>query len=156
MYVFLSVPSFFHMTPISSFVYIDGLVQDCSISIANALGILQFCTRPSRIYTGLWTPWNRQLGALADYLSISQDRAPPWTKYGIRCMWTHRDCMECDIMGDYRPLYEKYGLISTKRSQVWSTINSRASGTRSPELIQHGMQKGHQQDQAGVSDQWPR
>ena len=25
--------------------YIDGLVQDCSISIANALEILQFCTK---------------------------------------------------------------------------------------------------------------
>ena len=27
--------------------YIDGLVQDCSISIANALAILQSCTKPS-------------------------------------------------------------------------------------------------------------
>ena len=27
--------------------YIDGLVQDCSISIANALEILQSCTKPS-------------------------------------------------------------------------------------------------------------
>ena len=26
---------------------IDGLVQDCSISIANALEILQSCTKPS-------------------------------------------------------------------------------------------------------------
>ena len=26
--------------------YIDGLVQDCSISIANALEILQSCTKP--------------------------------------------------------------------------------------------------------------
>ena len=25
----------------------DGLVQDCNISIANALGILQSCTNPS-------------------------------------------------------------------------------------------------------------
>ena len=25
----------------------DGLVQDCSISIANALEILQSCTKPS-------------------------------------------------------------------------------------------------------------
>ena len=28
-------------------VYIDGLVQDCSISSALALEILQFCTKPS-------------------------------------------------------------------------------------------------------------
>ena len=27
--------------------YIDGLVQDCSISIANALELLQSCTKPS-------------------------------------------------------------------------------------------------------------
>ena len=27
--------------------HIDGLVQDCSISIANALEILQYCTKPS-------------------------------------------------------------------------------------------------------------
>ena len=26
--------------------YIDGLVQECSISIANALEILQSCTKP--------------------------------------------------------------------------------------------------------------
>ena len=29
--------------------YIGGLVQDCSISIANALEILQSCTKPSII-----------------------------------------------------------------------------------------------------------
>ena len=27
---------------------IDGLVQNCSKSIANALGLLQFCTEPLR------------------------------------------------------------------------------------------------------------
>ena len=26
--------------------YVDGLMQDCSISIANTLEILQFCTKP--------------------------------------------------------------------------------------------------------------
>ena len=31
----------------TSDVYIDGLVQDCSISSANTLEILQFCTKPS-------------------------------------------------------------------------------------------------------------
>ena len=30
-----------------AFPYIDGLVRDCSISIANALEILQSCTGPS-------------------------------------------------------------------------------------------------------------
>ena len=31
--------------------YIDGLVQDCSNSIANALELVQSCTKPS-IYNG--------------------------------------------------------------------------------------------------------
>ena len=30
-------------------IYIDGLVQDCSSSIANALELLQSCTKPSYI-----------------------------------------------------------------------------------------------------------
>ena len=30
--------------------HIDGLVQGCSISIANALEILQSCTKPSVLY----------------------------------------------------------------------------------------------------------
>ena len=33
---------------------IDGLVQDCSISIANALGILQSYTRPSKCNTHIF------------------------------------------------------------------------------------------------------
>ena len=32
---------------IQEMTYPDGLVQDCSISIANALEILQSCTKPS-------------------------------------------------------------------------------------------------------------
>ena len=31
--------------------YIDGLVQDCSISIANTLELLQSCTEPSVWYS---------------------------------------------------------------------------------------------------------
>ena len=34
------------------YVHIDGLVQDCSIFIAKALQILQFCTEPS-IYNNI-------------------------------------------------------------------------------------------------------
>ena len=34
--------------------YINGLVQDCSISIANALEILQSCTKPSIDYVNLY------------------------------------------------------------------------------------------------------
>ena len=48
--------------------YIDGLVQDCSIAIANTLEILQSCTQPSILYVqeitrqrgGRTYPW-RQL-----------------------------------------------------------------------------------------------
>ena len=31
--------------------YTDGLVQDCSNSIANALDLLQSCTKPSMVLT---------------------------------------------------------------------------------------------------------
>ena len=34
--------------------FFDGLVQDCSISIANALEILQYSTEPSICVTGGW------------------------------------------------------------------------------------------------------
>ena len=34
---------------------IDGLVQDCNISIANALEILQSCTKPSILDIGMDT-----------------------------------------------------------------------------------------------------
>ena len=30
--------------------YFDGLVQDCSVSIANALDILQSCAKPSILW----------------------------------------------------------------------------------------------------------
>ena len=36
--------------------YIDGLVQDCCISIANALEILQSCTKPSIFLWGQFLP----------------------------------------------------------------------------------------------------
>ena len=36
-----------YWTPVSNMTYFDGLVQNCSISIANAPEILQFCTKPS-------------------------------------------------------------------------------------------------------------
>ena len=42
--------SFMHWQ-IPSTVYVDGLVQDCSISSANALEILQSCTEPSVSHT---------------------------------------------------------------------------------------------------------
>ena len=46
-------PTWTHPQRINSYIYlrlhiyIDGLIQDCSISIANALEILQSCTKPS-------------------------------------------------------------------------------------------------------------
>ena len=35
---------------ILNLLYIDGLVQDCSNSIANALELLQSCTKPSILF----------------------------------------------------------------------------------------------------------
>ena len=34
--------------------HIDGLVQDCSISIANTLAIQQSCTKPSTFFPNKW------------------------------------------------------------------------------------------------------
>ena len=44
--------------------HIDGLVQDCSNSTANALELLQSCTKPS-----IW--WNRSLNALLHYKLVT-------------------------------------------------------------------------------------
>ena len=44
------MPIVAHVTIWVSWKYLDGLVQDCSNSIANALELLQSCTKPS-IYT---------------------------------------------------------------------------------------------------------
>ena len=39
--------------------HVDGLVQDCSISIANTLGILQSCIKPpTNVMSLLWYSWN--------------------------------------------------------------------------------------------------
>ena len=50
-----------HFTAIA-WLYIDGLVQACSISIANALEILQSCTKPSiqrlLLHDGAWLSFN--------------------------------------------------------------------------------------------------
>ena len=43
----------------SAIAYINGLVQDCSISIANALRILQSCTKPSIYGDPVYTWYNR-------------------------------------------------------------------------------------------------
>ena len=45
---FLEVLLIFKSTSTTTTVQINGLVQDCSISIANALEIMQSCTKPLR------------------------------------------------------------------------------------------------------------
>ena len=45
---------------------IDALVQDCSNSIANALELRQFCTRPSK-----YAPWFTQYRYVVKILSIN-------------------------------------------------------------------------------------
>ena len=52
--------------------YIDGLVQDCSISIANALEILQSCTKPSICYKkNIWIVRFDGLRWTLVYLSVA-------------------------------------------------------------------------------------
>ena len=55
------VPNSANSTELSGFEDIDGLVQDCSISIGNALEILQFCTKPL-IYDKAWDISSKQEG----------------------------------------------------------------------------------------------
>ena len=50
--VIISHLQFYPYTPSLVWPYIDGLVQDCSNSIALAMELLQSCTKPS-IYTEL-------------------------------------------------------------------------------------------------------
>ena len=62
----------------NSLIYIDGLVQDCSYSIANALELLHSCAKPS-IYTRMAMPnkqplWHRHnLGLLYSYEPYCQN-----------------------------------------------------------------------------------
>ena len=37
--------------------HIDGVVQNCSISIANAMGILQSCTKPPMLWINITVKW---------------------------------------------------------------------------------------------------
>ena len=80
----------------SNWVHIDDLVRDCSISIANALEILQSCTKPSiypQPYTPVGTPQTWRLPNRGD-----ESQAPPgWA--GVRrspeisapCDWNNRE-----------------------------------------------------------------
>ena len=49
---------------------IDGLVQDCSNSIANALKLLQFCAKPST-YTEK-NGWIPDIGMISDAIKYSK------------------------------------------------------------------------------------
>ena len=67
----------------------DGLVQDCNISIANALEILQSCTKPS-ILCARWGPF-------CLYLKTSTQHLPDWRCFlaltraaSLSCMMTFR------------------------------------------------------------------
>ena len=69
---------------------IDGLVQDCSNSIANALELLQSCTKPSIFKLRATSPrsqWvNRHL-TFTTYLDVthhSKDKLPLWRCAGFR------------------------------------------------------------------------
>ena len=48
----------------------DGLAQDCNNCIANALGLLQYCIKPS-IYKNAWLRLNHIHGFVLMYRKIS-------------------------------------------------------------------------------------
>ena len=73
-------------------VYFDGLVQDCSNSIANALELLQSCTKPS-IYLN---PCRTHTGIFQQTRSINESHNL-WVLL-VAC---------CELVGDYSSLSEK-------------------------------------------------
>ena len=49
-YIYIYIYIFFRQLPARVYIYIDDLVQDCSISSALAMRILQSCTKPSTLH----------------------------------------------------------------------------------------------------------
>ena len=93
--------------------YIDGLVQNCSNPIANALGLLQSCTKPSiscwitllgdetvksqALYPNQFTPGIRTIRVVECQRRVSQIRAlqaacrelaVDYNTKGAICFWT--------------------------------------------------------------------
>ena len=52
--------------------YINGLAQDCSYSIANALELLQSCTKPST--------WGQMIVNMSNYTDIRAKHYEPWAQ----------------------------------------------------------------------------
>ena len=66
--------------------YIDGFEQDCNISIANALEILQSCTKPSRECFGHYTYMKNMSDNNYNTLETGLELAPwltPFSQYVI-------------------------------------------------------------------------
>ena len=65
--------------------YIDGLVQDCTDSIANALGLLQYCTKPSISW------WRHLMKTFSALLAFCAGNSPgtviPHTKASDAELW---------------------------------------------------------------------
>ena len=91
-------------TELAFMLYIDGLVQDCSNSIANALELLQSCTKPS-IWWNLALDPSRYGGILLlthpDMVESCSWPIPIWwnlaldpSRYGGILLLTHPDMME--------------------------------------------------------------
>ena len=60
--------------------YINGSVQDCSISIANELEILQSCTEPS-IDPITFACWRHQMGTFFALLALCAENSPVTGKF---------------------------------------------------------------------------
>ena len=75
------------------FMHIDGLLQDCSNSIANALELLQSCTNPSICITSLDQNWHDHRVCIASFSAYSYFIAytivplsPPWLQCSM--LWS--------------------------------------------------------------------
>ena len=67
--------------------HIDAFMQDCSISIATALEILQSCSKPSIYYYLLWLTGNRPAGIFPSPAVANLNRWSPG-RVVERC-WAH-------------------------------------------------------------------
>ena len=89
--------------------YLEGLVQDCSISIANALEILQFCTKPS-----IWTTVDPDLCLHMALLGHNKLSGMVWNCLTMthQRLSTRLQCLHCLCNGDTAVLHKTMWVFS--------------------------------------------
>ena len=90
--------------------YIDGSVQDCSNSIANTLGLLQSCTKPSiwciTLVLYFWATW------------CSHEAFTLQLRYNERDRFTNHQRLDCLLNRWFRPRSRKTSELRVGNSPV--------------------------------------